>query len=56
MLGRPAEVSVADMGRSTGWKDRFLAGVVRNKLGLDLRSDKIEGGDRNSGILLQRER
>jgi hypothetical protein len=48
MLAGPEGASIAGIMRATQWQEHsirgFLAGVVRKKLGLDLRSEKI--GDR----------
>jgi hypothetical protein len=58
MLGRAEGATIATIMRATHWQQHsvrgFFAGVVRKRLGLDLRSEKVGDGDRVYRIVHRR--
>ena len=50
LLRRKNGASIAELQKSSGWQPHsvrgFLSGMVKTKLGLDLRSERMEKGER----------
>jgi hypothetical protein len=51
MLRRPDGATNAQISEATGWQSQTVrgtfAGSLKKKLGLEVTSEKVEGGDRN---------
>lgn len=60
LLAQPEGASIEEMMRATDWQQHsirgFLAGTVKRKLGLELRSSKPDGEDRRYRIVPRRGR
>jgi len=54
LLSQPEGATIADLAAATNWQRHsihgFLSGTVKNKLGLDLHSAKLDGADRRYRI------